>query len=414
MKTEKPFKITQREVLEAYKKVKANKGAPGIDEVNLQEYEINLKNNLYKLWNRMASGTYFPQAVRGVEIPKKNGKGIRILGVPTINDRIAQTVIVGRLEPQLEPVFYPDSYGYRPGKKATDAIGVTRQRCWRYEWVIEFDIKGLFDNISHELLMKAVEKHIDTKWVILYIQRSLTAPMKMPDGTEVERTLGTPQGGVTSAILSNLFMHYAFDHWITKTWPENPWVRYADDGLIHCHTREEAEKILACLEKRMSECLLELHPEKTKIVYCKNGNRTEEHEHTSFDFLGYTFRARTVRTKKGNYFTGYTPAVSKNAVKSLREKIRKLRKLTSLSLTELAQILNPIIRGWANYFNKYTPSAANSELSQVNLHLARWVMKKYKRFKKKLMAALRWLGTIARSNPDLFVHWQMGICPKSD
>lgn len=414
MKKEKPFKITQQEVLEAYKKTKANKGAPGIDEVSLQEYESDLKNNLYKLWNRMASGTYFPQAVRGVEIPKKNGKGIRLLGVPTINDRIAQTVIVGRLEPHLEPLFYPDSYGYRPGKKATDAIGVTRERCWRYEWVIEFDVKGLFDNISHELLMKAIRKHIDTKWVLLYIERSLKAPMKMPDGTEKERSFGTPQGGVISAILSNLFMHYAFDRWITRTWPENPWARYADDGLIHCHTQEEAETILTTLKQRMSECQLEIHPEKTKIVYCKDDNRPGDHEHTSFDFLGYTFRARTVKTKKGKYFTGFTPAVSKDAIKSLREKVRRLRKLAFLSMTELAQQLNPIMRGWANYFKHYTPSAVHSELSQVNLHLARWVMRKYKRFKNKMMAALRWLGTIAKSDPALFVHWKMGICPKGD
>ncbi|MEN1760235.1 group II intron reverse transcriptase/maturase [Anoxynatronum sibiricum] len=414
MKKEKPFKITQEEVLEAYKKVKANKGAPGIDEVSLQEYENNLKNNLYKLWNRMASGTYFPQAVRSVEIPKKNGKGVRLLGVPTINDRIAQTVIVGRLEPHLEPLFYPDSYGYRPGKKATDAIGVTRERCWRYEWVIEFDVKGLFDNINHELLMKAVQKHIDTKWVLLYIQRSLKAPMKMPDGTEKERSFGTPQGGVISAILSNLFMHYAFDHWITRTWPENPWARYADDGLIHCHTQREAELILEQLKQRMSQCQLEIHPEKTKIVYCKDENRPGDHEHTSFDFLGYTFRARTVKTRKGKYFTGFTPAVSKDAIKSLRVKVRRLRKLAFLSMTELAQLLNPIIRGWANYFKHYTPSAVHSELSQVNLHLARWVMRKYKRFKNKMMAALGWLGTIAKSDPALFVHWKMGICPKGD
>jgi RNA-directed DNA polymerase len=414
MKTEKPFKITQQEVLEAFKKVKANKGAPGIDEVSLQEYERNLKNNLYKLWNRMSSGSYFPQAVRGVEIPKKNGKGVRILGVPTISDRIAQTVIAGRLEPAVEPHFYPDSYGYRPGKKAQDAIGVTRRRCWQFDWVIEFDIKGLFDHIDHDLLMKAVRKHINTKWVLLYIERSLKTPMLMPEGTERERTCGTPQGGVISAILANIFMHYAFDHWMTSTWPQKRWVRYADDGLIHCHTLQEAEHILEQLQHRMSECHLEVHPEKTRIVYCKDDNRPGDHEHTSFVFLGYAFRARAVRTRKGKYFTGFTPAVSKDAIISLRAKINKYRKLTNLSITELAQILNPIIRGWANYFCHYTPSAVYSVLSQVNLSLARWVMKKYKRFKRKLMAALRWLGAIAQSSPELFAHWKMGICPRGD
>lgn len=414
MKTEKPFKISQKEVLEAYKRVKANKGAPGIDEVSLQDYDTNLKNNLYKLWNRMASGTYFPQAVRGVEIPKKNGKDVRLLGVPTINDRIAQTIISARLEPQLEPVFYADSYGYRPGKRATDAIGVTRKRCWQYNWVVEFDIKGMFDYINHDLLMRAVRKHTSIKWVLLYIERSLKAPMEMPDGTKKERSLGTPQGGVISAIMSNIFMHYAFDHWITKTYPKNPWARYADDGLIHCNSLKEAETILEKLKQRMSECHLEIHPEKSKIVYCKDDNRAGDHEHTSFDFLGYTFRARTVRTRKGKNFIGFTPAVSKGAIQSLRRKVRRLRKLSILSMEELAQQLNPIIRGWANYFKQYTPSAVYSELSQVNLHLARWVMRKYKRFKNKMMAALRWLGNIAKSSPALFVHWQMGICPKGD
>lgn len=262
--------------------------------------------------------------------------------------------------------------------------------------------------------MKAVQKHIDTKWVILYIQRSLKAPMAMPDGTIKERAFGTPQGGVVSAILSNLFMHYAFDHWITKKWPENPWVRYADDGLIHYHAQAEAEMILQQLAERLKKCHLEIHPEKTKIVYCKDENRPGDHEHTSFDFLGYTFRAGTVKTREGNYFTGFTPAVSKDAIKSLREKVRRLRKLPLLSMTELVDQLNPIIRGWSNYFKHYTPSAVYSELSQVNLHLARWVMRKYKRFKNKMMAALRWLGTIAKSDPTLFVHWKMGICPKGE
>ncbi len=412
MKKAKPFEITQKEVLEAYKKVKTNKGAPGIDEVNLQEYEQNLKNNLYKLWNRMASGSYFPQAVRGVEIPKKSG-GVRILGVPTINDRIAQNVMAGKLQPLVEPHFYPDSYGYRPGKTAIDAIRVTRKRCWQYDWVIEFDIKGLFDNIDHELLIKAVRKHTDIPWLILYIERSLRAPMVMPDGEQKERTRGTPQGGVTSAILANLFMHYAFDKWMANKLPQVPWARYADDGVIHCRTQEEAQRTLEQLKERMKECQLEIHPDKTRIVYCKDDNRKEEHPETSFNFLGYTFRRRIVKTKKGEYFGGFNPAVSKEAIKLFEAKIRTLRKRALLSLEELAQHINPIIRGWENYFKHFTANEVYEVLSRVNLNLARWVMRKYKRYKKKFTAALYWLGKVAQTRPDLFAHWKMGIRPKA-
>ncbi|ABR46848.1 RNA-directed DNA polymerase (Reverse transcriptase) [Alkaliphilus metalliredigens QYMF] len=412
MKKEKPFQITKRAVFEAFKKVEANKGAPGIDEVTLQEYENNLEDNLYKLWNSMSSGSYFPQAVRGVEIPKKNG-GVRVLGVPSIDDRIAQNVMVSELNPKVEPIFYEDSYGYRENKSAIDAIEVTRKRCWEYDWLIEFDIVGLFDNINHDLLMKAVKQHTNEKWVILYIERTLKVPMVMSDGIHVERTKGTPQGGVISAVLANLFMHYAFDHWMTRKHSNNPWVRYADDGLIHSHSLKEAEVLLLKLGERFKDCHLEIHPNKTKIIYCKDDNRKQNHIHTNFDFLGYTFRARTVKTKKGNYFTGFTPAVSKIAIKSFMDKIKKLRKNSYLSLTELAEKMNPIIRGWANYFDKFTASKVHAILSCVNLSLARWMMKKSKRYKNKFMAALRRLSSIAEETPSLFVHWKMGICPKN-
>lgn len=410
----KSFKITQKEVLEAYKKVKANKGAPGTDGVSLQEYENNLANNLYTLWNRMASGSYFPKAVRGVEIPKKNGNGKRILGVPTIDDRIAQKVMMTRLEPGVEPYFYEDSYGYRPSKHAIDAIRTTKKRCWQYDWIIEFDIKGLFDFIDHDLLMRAVKAHTEENWMILYIERSLKAPMVTPDGREVARTRGTPQGGVASALLANLFMHYTFDHWMTRNYSNNPWARYADDGVIHCRSEQEAKEILEQLTSRMRECKLEIHPTKTKIVYCKDDNRKGTYENTSFDFLGYTFRRRLVRTRKGNYFVGFSPAVSTEAVRSFEGKIRKLRKLSFLKFEELASQINPIIIGWFNYFKHFTESEAKKILSRVNLSLARWVMKKYKRFKNKFLAALRWLGTIAKSTPNLFAHWKMGLCPKAD
>lgn len=411
MNQAKPFEISQKEVLEAYKKVKANKGAPGIDGVDFEEYEKDLKNNLYKLWNRMSSGSYFPQAVRGVSIPKKSGNGERLLGIPTIGDRVAQMVMRQNLEPSVEPIFHMNSYGYRPGRSAVDAIGITRERCWKYNWLIEFDIKGLFDNIDHELLMQVLAKHTQKRWLIIYIERSLKAPMVLPDGQKVERKAGTPQGGVISAILANLFMHYAFDRWMETKLPQNPWVRYADDGIIHCNNEEEAAIILERLKHRMSGCKLELHPTKTRIVYCKDDNRRENHEHTSLDFLGYTFRRRIVKTNKGRYFSGFNPAVSKSAVKNLREKTKRLRRLTQLTIEELAEQINPIIRGWANYFNKFTASEVYKVLSHLNLSLARWVMKKYKRFKRRLVAAINWLGKVAITRPKLFAHWEMGICP---
>lgn len=414
MSKAKSFEITQEEILAAFKKVKANKGAAGIDGVSLEEYEKSLENNLYKLWNRMASGSYFPQPVRGVEIPKKNGNSVRILGVPTIHDRIAQNVIVARFQPTVEPYFLLDSYGYRPGKTAIDAIRVTRERCWAYDWMIEFDIVGLFDNIDHNLLMKAVRRHTQIPWVILYIERALKAPMVLPEGHKHERTRGTPQGGVTSAILANLFMHYAFDRWMQMNLPNNPWARYADDGIVHCHSREEAESILEQLKARMKDCQLEIHPTKTRIVYCKDDNRREEHDQTQVDFLGYTFRRRIMKTKTGKYFGGFNPAVSKDAIKTFESKIKQHRKRALLSLEDLAEQLNPILRGWTNYFKPFTASAVHKVLSRVNLSLARWTMKKLKRYKRKFKAALAWLGRVAATRPNLFYHWQMGIRPATD
>lgn len=397
--------------MEAFKLVRANKGAPGIDEKTIEEFEADLKNNLYKLWNRMSSGSYFPKPVKGVEIPKKNG-GVRLLGVPTVEDRIAQMVARMNLEPLIEPVFCDDSYGYRPNKSAIEAISVTRKRCWKYDWLIEFDIKGLFDNIDNELLMKAVRKHTDNKWVILYIERWLKAPMQMPDGTIKERFSGTPQGSVISPILANLFMHYAFDRWMEINNPENLWARYADDGIVHCRTKEEAVHVLKKLTKRLKECKLEIHSEKTAIIYCKDVNRKEEHKNTSFDFLGYTFRTRVSRNRNGQYFACFSPAVSKKACKSFRENIRDIRKgSTHKSLEQIASEMNPVMRGWANYFGCFRPSEMKNELGQVNLALVCWAIRKYKGLKRHKAKTLDWLGKCAKTRPDLFYHWQMGLRP---
>jgi len=407
----KPFNIPKKLFVQAYKLVKSNAGAAGVDKQSLKDFEENLKDNLYKLWNRMSSGSYFPPPVKAVPIPKKSG-GERILGVPTVSDRIAQMVIKLIFEPCVEPYFLTDSYGYRPNKSALDAIGVTRQRCWYYNWVLEYDIKGLFDNLDHQLLMKAVKKHTDNKYVLLYIERWLTTPMQMPDGTLQEKTRGVMQGGVISPVLSNLFLHYVFDVWMKKHHPNTPWCRYADDGLAHCETEEEAKQLLAELTDRFKECGLELHPNKTKIVYCKDGSRRKDYPNKSFDFLGYTFRARPCKnTKRDSMFMNFTPAVSKQALKSMRANTRKydLRNRTDLSLSDIARWYNPILQGWLNYYGKYSRSSLYPVLRHFNKTLVAWAMRKYKPFRKRKTKASIFMERISREQPHLFAHWRAGM-----
>lgn len=413
MNATKSFEIPKQLVMDAYKAVKANAGSAGIDEQSIKDFEKNLKDNLYKIWNRMSSGSYLPPPVKAVEIPKKNG-GKRMLGVPTVADRIAQTVVKIMFEPAVEPIFLADSYGYRPGKSALDAIGVTRKRCWNYDWVLEFDIKGMFDNIDHELLMLAVRKHTECKWMILYIERWLKAPMQMPDGTLAERNKGTPQGGVISPILANLFMHYVFDIWITrkKKFSECPWCRYADDGLVHCHTERQAKDIRNALACRFEECKLEMHPEKTRIVYCKDSNRSGTYPNVKLDFLGYTFRPRSAKNSKTNkMFVSYTPAVSTKALKSMRQKTRKsnLRNRSELELEDISRIYNPVLRGWNEYYGKYNPTALLPIFKHFNNTLIAWAMQKYKRLKRRKTQAFHFIKNNVKERPELFIHWQKGI-----
>lgn len=408
----KSYEISKHVVLEAFQRVKANKGAAGIDDQRLEAFESDLKNNLYKIWNRMSSGSYFPPSVKAVEIPKKTG-GNRILGIPTVADRVAQMVVKIYFEPLVEPLFHADSYGYRPGKSAADALAITRQRCWKYNWVLEFDIKGLFDNIDHELLMKAVKKHTDNPWVILYIQRWLRASFQMPDGTVKERTKGTPQGGVISPILANLFLHYAFDKWMDRKHPDKPFARYADDGIVHCKSKQDAEKFLEDLQNRFAECGLELHPDKTQIVYCKDDDRRGNYPNTSFDFLGYTFRPRRSKNKYGNYFINFTPGVSGKAKKAMQQTIHdwRMHLKPDKTLEDLSNMFNPVIRGWVNYYGRFYKSEMYSVLRHMNRALIRWVRRKYKKLARHQRRANEWLGKIARREPKLFAHWQMGILP---
>ena len=347
-----------------------------------------------------------------MEIPKKNGK-MRLLGIPTIEDRVAQTVVKNQLEPKGEPIFLRDSYGYRPNKSALDAVGVTRERCYGMAWLIEYDIVGLFDRIDHAKMMKAVEKHAEEKWVRLYVRLFWEAPIVLPNGTKADRAAGTPQGGVISPVLANLFMHYAFDIWMRKYFPRNPWARYADDGIIHCMSEKQARYILDKLTERLAACGLEIHPEKTRIVYCRGGKFNERYANESFDFLGYTFRTRQVKSKDGRIFMGFTPAVSKSALKKFKEKIRdeyKNRKTTSIK--KLAETLNPIIRGWMNYFMKYHPSEARSKgIYYVDQTLARFVVRNYKYARRSYRKAWKLLRKWACAMPKLFYHWEMGCKP---
>jgi len=404
----KPFPITKRQVWEAYKRVKANQGGAGVDGQTVAEFEQGLEDNLYKLWNRLVSGSYMPPPVRRVEIPKAGG-GSRPLGIPTVADRIAQMVVKQTLEPELEEHFHPDSYGYRPGKSAHQAVGQARKRCWRYDWVVDLDIKGFFDNIDHDLLMRAVRHHTHDQWVLLYIERWLRVPVQMPDGSLQARERGTPQGGVASPLLANLFLHYAFDAWMQRHYPHIPFERYADDALCHCRTRKQAEHLKRALERRFASCGLELHPEKTKIVYCRDDDRRQAYPITAFDFLGYTFRPRRSKNRWGKPFINFSPAVSSKAAKAIRQDVRSwgLPKRSDKALDDLARMFNAAIRGWVNYYGAYYKSALYPILRHIDRKLVLWATRKFKRLRGHRRRAAHWLARIARRHTRLFAHWRL-------
>lgn len=408
MKAAKPFEISKKLVFQAYQEVKAKGGSAGIDKESIEDFERDLKDNLYKLWNRLSSGSYFPPPVKGVHIPKKSG-GERLLGVPTVSDRIAQTVVKIMLEPILDPIFDENSYGYRPGKSAHDAIAITRIRCWKYDWVVEFDIKGLFDNIDHVLLMKALNHHCNCRWILLYVERWLKAPLQNIDGSIVMRNRGTAQGGSVSPILANLFLHYAFDAWVRREMPGVLFCRYADDGLLHCQSKKQAEYVLKRIAQRFRNCGLEIHPDKSGIIYCKDKNRKAEFDRISFDFLGYTFRPRRCVNKQGQVHPNFLPAISQTSRKSIIREMRSwhIQIMNDKSLLDISRMFNVVLRGWHNYYSRFYPSAIKSIWRHFDRYLVQWVRRKYKRFAGHKRRASRYVNTLASANPRLFIHWQL-------
>ena len=412
MTEDKPFCISKWAVFSAWAKVRDNKGAAGVDGMSIEGFEKKLKNNLYRIWNRMSSGSYMPPPVRRVMIPKADGKQ-RPLGIPTVGDRVAQMVVKMELEPKVEHLFHPDSYGYRPKKSALDAVGTCRERCWRYDWIVDLDIKGFFDNIDHPLMMHAVAKHKDSPWMLLYIERWLKAPVEAEDRTPRARDRGTPQGGVISPLLANIFLHHVFDMWMSREYPGCPFERYADDVVIHCSSREEALAVKAAVETRLRECRLEAHPEKTRIVYCRIGGQGQPHEPVQFDFLGYSFRPRMAKSRLGKLFTGYLPAISRKACKSIAAEIRSwdLHRMSDKELIDLSRMFNPKIRGWVAYYGRYYRSALRQVFRPLQRRLIRWAQQKYKRFRTRRNQTWHWLCRLARQKPNLFGHWTVGIVP---
>ncbi|OYY00222.1 MAG: group II intron reverse transcriptase/maturase [Sphingobacteriia bacterium 35-40-5] len=413
MKEAKPFTISKHLVLEAWLKVKANDGAAGVDKETIEEFEADLKGNLYKIWNRMSSGSYMPPPVRLVEIPKKDG-GIRTLGIPTVADRVAQMIVVMMIEPTLDKIYHPDSYGYRPSKSAHQAVEQARKRCWQYDWVLDLDIKAFFDSIDHELLMLGFKRHFNDRWIELYITRWLIVPYQTAKGESVERNKGVPQGSIIGPVLSNLFLHYAFDEWMKKHHPTIPFERYADDAICHCGSLQQANWLKEVLHERFKVCKLEMHEEKTKIVFCKRQGKTRKHEVIQFDFLGFTFRPRLAKTKEDKFFVSFLPAISKMAKKRISVTIRRwnLHLWTAKSLEYLADIINPRLQGWWNYYGKFYKSEMYRLFKRLNQRLAHWCMQKFRTLRYHKRRAWHYLGRLASEQPNLFVHWRIGLRPR--
>jgi len=403
--------ITKQMVWNAYKKIRSNGKAAGIDEETIGIYEDRLSDNLYKLWNRMSSGSYLPSAVREVSIPKDDGNK-RKLGIPTVSDRVAQEVIKSYIEPRLEKEFSESSYGYRPMKSTHQAVMQVKKNVWKYAWVIDMDISGFFDNMSHEKLMKALKMHVTENWVLMYVERWLTAPL-MNNQKEVKtRKKGTPQGGVISPLLSNLFLHYAFDKWFEKNYPSLSFVRYADDIIVHCRTEEEANSLLSKIKERMQSCELTLNEHKTKIVHCKTAKRMNKFKVVKFDFLGFSFQPRPATIRRTNkLFLSFDCSISRKSENKIAEDLRKsnFHQWTKSTIEEIAQTFNPKLRGWLNYYGKFRMYALNRIFGLFNRRLIKWAVRKYKSFKGSMQCAGNWIRQTAKDYPYIFVHWQHGF-----
>ena len=411
----KSFDISKVLVWRAWMKVRSNKGAAGIDGQAISDFEQDEKNNLYRIWNRMSSGSYFPTPVMAVDIPKDGGAGVRTLGIPTVADRVAQTVVAMVLEPESERVFHPDSYGYRPARSAIQAVEMCKRRCWNRAWVIDLDIRAFFDTVPHDLVLQAVKRHTTLPWVVLYVRRWLTTPVQHPDGRLEQRDRGTPQGSAISPLLANLFMHYAFDVWMARTFPQNSFERYCDDAVIHCDSEGQAQRIQAALAVRLANVGLELHPDKTRIVYCPQDGRRPGRtgEVVEFTFLGFTFCRRRIRTKTGQLMLGFVPAISKKASKAIGRTIRwwRLGRCTNLELHQIARWINPIVSGWITYYGKFYKSLVVALLRRINRHLERWARRKYKRLRARPVETRQRIIQFANTHQRLFTHWQHGSLP---
>ncbi len=410
----KPFDISFEVVRDAFARVKANQGAPGVDGETIELFEENLEKNLYRIWNRMSSGTYFPPPVRCVEIPKNDGKGgVRRLGVPTVSDRVAQMVVKSYLEPEVEQLFHPDSYGYRPNKSPLDAVASARKRCWKYNWVVDLDIHAFFDSLDHDLVLEMVKKHTSCRWILLHIERWLKAPISMRDGSLQQRNCGSPQGSVISPLLSNIFMHHVFDKWMFEQFRTVPFERYADDAIAHFKTEKQARYVCESIAKRLAQFKLELHPDKTRIVYCKDDDRRSSYEHEKFDFLGYEFRPRLSKNRYGKHFVNFTPAVSPKSKRQMSIEMRSwgVHLRSDKSIQDLARMFNATVQGWINYYGRFYKSELYPLLRQLNHDLEIWARKKYKSLRAHGGRATKWLARIARCEPELFAHWRFGVRP---
>lgn len=408
----KPVPITFKMVVDAYQKIRKGGKAVGIDGESWEKFDERLEDNLYVIWNRMASGTYHPTAVRETEILKKDGK-MRKLGIPTLRDRIAQCVVKEYMERRIDVQFHQSSYGYRPLRSSKQAIEQVRKNCIEQDWIIDLDIAKFFDEIDHALLKKAVERMAEEKWIRMYVSRWLGMKIVNKEGKEYDRQgKGTPQGGVISPLLANIFLHYALDKWLEKYYPQTNFVRYADDMVIHCSTKEEAEQLLTAIKERLQQVSLRLNEQKTQVVYCKDYRRTEKHQKVQFGFLGFSFQPRRSKSKygEGKSFTAFTAEISKENQKKIREQIKETIawRNTKMELTDIALKLNSKLRGWINYFGLYGRSALKRTMIYLDHRLIRWLQHKHKI--TGIRRATNKLAGIMKEDPMLFYHWEKRYC----